>query len=204
MIKKVMLILASYVVVVLVLFALLIFAWVTEETEIYTTTNIADYGKIVGNYDNVTAAKFIKSFFPPSIDDCFSNVDYYYKAQTGDAVSCEANLRFSIEDEEQFDAYYRSLKKFGLSKAFPYDDQYVVWVVNDAYALNPNAELATFIGIAYAKTGLILCDKANSRFEYVAIVVWDGGGTRVDDLSHFFTRFSIDPVEYARSIDSAD
>ena len=54
---------------------------ISGEGTVTETTDIADYGIIIGNYDNDRPAEFMFSFFPEEISEDFSNVSYHYKAQ---------------------------------------------------------------------------------------------------------------------------
>ena len=157
----------------------------------YITTDINDYGKYVGNYDNDFAQEFIPSFFPKEIDDTFADVKYSYRAQKGDSYAFEAYLEFKIEDVEKFKAYIGD-EICGKSVEFKYDSDFKEYIVSDEF--QPTGSERN--GIRYAKIGKILYSEANQRIIYVAMGVYDGGGVTTDFLCEYFNRFNINPATY--------
>lgn len=160
----------------------------------YTTTDLNDYGKYEGNYDNKSVKKFVTSFFPEEIDEDFTDVKYSYRARKGDSYAFEAYLEFIIEDASAFESYI-SDKTGGNAVDFEYDSDFKEYVVSD------NFELVDFDDesacISYAKIGKILYSEKEQRIIYVALGVYDGGFAETDYLCVYFNRFGIDPLEYA-------
>ena len=179
------------VVVVLILFVGSVVSFFYPQQ--YVTTDLADYGKYVGNYDNKSANKFITSFFPDEISDDFQNVKYSYRAREGDAYAFEAYLEFQIEDETAFESYIAENIGDGAT-AFEYDPDYKEYVLADALWLASSDRK----GISYAKIGKILYSEKEQRIIYVALAVFDGAGATADFLCVYFERFGIDPVAYQR------
>ena len=160
----------------------------------YSTTNVSDYGKYVGNYDNDFPEEFINSFFPEKIEINFSDVKYSYRAQKGDTYAFEAYLEFQIEKESEFQSYV--YEKIGNSAMnFKYDSDFKEYVIFDEFQLNGEESKS----IRGAKIGKILYSEKNQRIIYVAIGVYDGGMVTTDFLCKYFERFDIDPIKYAIS-----
>lgn len=72
---------------------------------VYETNDIADYGVIIGNYDNENPQEFVFSFFPERIEEYFSNVNYHYKAKKLDTFAYEIYLDFVIEDTQLYNTF---------------------------------------------------------------------------------------------------
>ncbi len=157
----------------------------------YVTTDLKDYGKYVGNYDNDFANEFIPSFFPLKIEDNFENVKYSYRAQKGDTYAFEAYLEFQIEDEKAFQSHV--LEKTGNNATeFQCDLDFKEYVISNEFQLiGEDSD-----GISRAKIGKILYSENEHRIIYVAIGVYDGGLVDTDFLCEYFNRFDIDPKNY--------
>lgn len=160
----------------------------------HITTDLADYGKYVGNYDNKSAKKFITSFFPDEIKDEFKDVKYSYRAEKFDTYAFEAYLEFRIEDETAFKSYIAEKIGDGAT-AFEYDPDFKEYIVLDFYLLSSFGNELT---IDDAGIGKILYSEKDQRIIYVALAVYDGGATSADFLCVYFERFGIDPVAYQR------
>jgi hypothetical protein len=171
---------------------------------IYQTEDPSNYGSYVGNFDNKTPDTFIRSFFPESIEDSFSDVQYHYTAKKGDAYAYEAVLEFSVRDR----ALFHSLKDgwtAGISPAdFPYDPSFEAFAISTDLLLNDPCKTLkptdpAIYSIEYARIGMILVSEESQKFVFVAMGVYDGGGTNTEELSYFFTRFRIDPTKFSLS-----
>lgn len=168
----------------------------------YETNSINDFGRYIGNYNNEVPADFINSFFPYEISDNFSFVEYHYKAKKLDTYSYEAYLDFCIEDTESFFEYVENyVSILGDPTVFPYDNAFEEYNISNVYSIASNKEITGEEShrILTAQVGKILVSYANQRIIYVAIGNYDGGGTDTDELSHFFEKFNIDPIEYAKN-----
>lgn len=163
-------------------------------TQQYSTTNVSDYGKYVGNYDNDFPEEFINSFFPEKIDKNFSDVKYSYRAQKGDTYAFEAYLEFKIENKAEFQSYV-SEKTGNSAVKFKYNSDFKEYVVFDEFQLVGEESKS----IRGAKIGKILYSEKDQRIIYVAIGVYDGGMVTTDFLCKYFERFDIDPTKYAIS-----
>lgn len=182
-------------------------AWHTYDElfvqHLYETTDIADYGTYVGNFDNETPTAFINSFFPEEIDESFENVQYVYRARKGDSYAYEAYLEFTISDEAAFEAYIQEYTESEKLQVFPYDDSMQEWIVSDFLDLSSGPEREDSggeyrgYGIHYAEIGKILIDPQENKLIYVALGVNDGGVVTTGYLKEYFERFGIDPLEYA-------
>lgn len=191
------------IILFVVILALCVFAnafW--GDGKVYETNSISDYGRYVGNYDNDVPSAFINSFFPSELAEYFSSVEYHYKAKKFDTYSYEAYLGFCIEDYEVFQEYVETLSSsYDDPLVFSYDNAYDEYVISDVYSVAPNKEITgkDTYRILSAQLGKILVCHSTQRIIYVAIGHYDGGGTNADELSYFFEKFDIDPIEYTNS-----
>ena len=157
---------------------------------VFETNNIADYGKITGNFDNDSPSDFVFSFFPKIIEQQFSNVNYHYKAISGDTYAYEVWLEFLIDDQSEFDSYVNNISEGKRSIAFPYDEKFYVFPITDTLHIEKHK---TKYWIQYAEIGKILVSESEHRIIYVAIGVYDGGGTTTEELNYYWSRFNIEP-----------
>lgn len=188
------------ILVLLLLIGIVIFFGVLSiPGQVYETNNVADYGQYIGNYNNDNVRAFIQSFFPAEISSIYTSVTYHYKAKQGDTYSYEAYLEFCIPDEELF---YTMMDQYACDYnyiPFAYDNSYIEYTVSNVYNIflgdevNANGNYQ----MLRAQIGKILFSEVDHRVVFVAIGHYDGGGTHTDELSFFFDRFSIDPVEFS-------
>ena len=180
---------------------LIVFIWSVVPRQ-YVTTDLADYGNYVGNYDNQSVQKFITSFFPKEIQENFFNVTYSYRAQKNDAYAFEAYLEFTIENVREYEEFIEQNTSGLENKEFYYDESYTEYVISDEFyptndtEENNNPQENADIHIQSAKIGKILCSKEDQRIIYIALGVYDGGISTTDFLSVYFNRFHINPREY--------
>ncbi len=160
----------------------------TRPAEVYETNSIADYGNIVGNYDNETPKEYIFSFFPETISDSFSDVTYHYKAKKFDTYAYEAYLEFVIEDEAVFSEFIKPYVDDSAPSV--YDESFMEKSIFHHLCLDHNTETETYI--EDAEIGKILYSEDEQRIVFFALGLHDGGGTRVSELSYFVDRFGID------------
>ena len=175
----------------------------------YVTTDIDEYDVYEGNYDNETVQEMINSFFPKKIGDDFENVDYSYKAKKFDAYGFEAYLEFTIEDPEEYAEFVNEYTEGIKGTNFPYDDAYTEYIIEDCFELtysddeiisglvNGEEGWEDTFAIEYADVRKIICCPDEQRLIFVAIGVFDGGGTDAEFLCTYFNRFDINPREYA-------
>lgn len=176
----------------------LVAAALSGEGNITETTDPADYGIITGNYDNEYPAEFMFSFFPEEISDDFSNVRYRYKAQKGDTYACEIWLEFDIADEEAFAEFIAASVDPEQVTAFSYDPTFSDYTISDRFELTyPENNDPGDIHIEDARIGKILYDEEAQHIICFALLMYDGGYSSTKDFGSFFTRFHIDPIEYA-------
>ena len=170
------------------------------------TTNIKDYGVYNGNYDNNSVREQINSFFPQKIEESFSDVTYSYRTKKLDAYAYEAYLEFVIEDEDEFLAFVKEHTGDTEGLIFEYDSSFIEHSLNrelwiDLYydeETGENTPSQTYVDFAIIRS--ILYSDEENRIIFSSIGVYDGGGTTIDVLSVFFTRFGIDPKEYATKV----
>ena len=168
------------------------------EGEITEATDLADYGVIRGNYDNEYPAEFLSSFFPEEISGDFSNVHYRYKAQKADTYACEIWLEFDIADEEKFAEFIAASVVPEQVTAFSYDPTYSDYTISDGFMLTcPENNDPSDIHIEDARIGKILYDEEAQHIICFALLVCDGGYASTREFGSFFTRFQIDPIDYA-------
>ena len=166
----------------------------------YITTDIADYGKYTGNYDDEYVQQFVNAFFPDEIEAAFSNVQYSYRAQKGDTYAFEAYLSFTIEDKSLYDAFVKSHTDGIPKSVFRYDNAYEEYMLFDELELSHKENESRNIHIRYAKIKKILCCPEKQEIIFVALGVYDGGIVKTDFLCNYFDRFCIDPREYALNV----
>lgn len=191
--------------IVLLVFAILIgffiglpFAQLIRDAyfpRLYSTTDLNDYGKYVGNYNNKSVKEFVTSFFPEEIDKGFIDVEYSYRARKGDSYAFEAYLEFRIEDTSAFKTYIAD-KTGGNAVDFEYDSDFKEYIISDNFELVDSDDGSASTSIGYARIGKILYSEKEQRIIYVALGVYDGGFADVDYLCVYFNRFGIDPFEY--------
>jgi len=165
----------------------------------YCTSDLNDYGKYIGNYDNDSAQTLIAEFFPEKIEADFANVKYSYRAQKGDTYAFEAYLEFQIEDEEKFESYL-SQNIGDNSVDFQYDSDFKEYVISNELQLWSVKGEEKDIHIKDAKIRKILYSEKNHQIIYVALGVYDGGAVKTDFLCEYFNRFGIDPVRYEKEL----
>ena len=164
---------------------------------VYETNEIADYGKIKGNFDNNTPKSFIFSFFPQTLDDAVSDVTYHYKAKTGDTYAYECYLEFTIEDKSEFTAFLDSHVQLDKSTEFRYDDTLMDYTVSNILDTDWTSVMKSGgYSIGYAEIGKILYNTEEQRIIFFALGVYDGGGTSTAELDYFFTKYDIDIIDY--------
>lgn len=97
---------------------------------------------------------------------------------------------------------FSSLKKKWIDESkcteFSFDPSFVEFTISEDLHLTyledvSLASESSVYSIEYAKVGKILVSEEEQKFLFVAIGVFDGGGTNTEELSYFFKRFSIDP-----------
>lgn len=170
---------------------------------IYETDSIDDYGIYKGNYDNDTPSEFILSFFPNEIEDSFSHVVYHYKAIKFDTYAFEAYLEFQIADPTVFAEYIETQIDNAQVIEYEFNPDFLEYTVSDPfvadiYEIRKND---TSVSISRAKIGKILYSESQQKVIFWALGVYDGGGTKANELNFFFSKFDIDPVEYAEKRD---
>jgi len=171
----------------------------------YETTDIGDYGKYTGNFNNETPRSFITTFFPEEIRDIFTHVVYSYRAEKLDTFAFEAYLEFTIEDPAEFHRYIDELGADKEWQPFAFDSGYMEHSVSNELVLGDPSKDEKAQQVYYieeAMIGKILYSEKDNTIIYVAIGVYDGGGARTDYLSVFFERFGIDPQAYEKTADS--
>lgn len=169
----------------------------------YSTDNVEEYGRYIGNYNNDIPREFINSFFPEQIEACFSDITYSYRAQKNDTYAYEAYVEFVIEDTDLYESFIKQKTAGWDSKPFFYDSSFMEYTVSDIFEptnLNGNLNMNTPVSIRYAKIGKILCSKEEQRIIFVALSVYDGGIAKTDFLTVYFNRFGIDPANYEGAI----
>lgn len=199
------------VVVTVVLLISVSFYCLSMPAAVYETNNIADYGVIKGNYNNLTPGKFIFSFFPEAIAEHFSDVTYHYKAKKGDTYAYEIYLEFKIQDTQMYKTYIADIIGDNTCEQFYFDSNYQVYYVSNDIFLSPASiiirddKTKTNIVkedkskppvIERAEIGAVLFSDADQSIIFFALGVYDGGGTSTGELNYFFNRFGINPWVY--------
>lgn len=165
--------------------------------KVYETNDIADYGKIIGNFNNREPEAFIFSFFPNEIKSHFSDISYHYKAKQGDEFAYECYLEFVIEDSVTYRDFLESCTNANKSIVFQYNEAFMEYTISNILDIDwtsPNDKCG--YPICYAEIGKILYCEEEQRIIFFALGTWDGGGTDTSELNYFFTKFDIDVIEY--------
>lgn len=166
-------------------------------------TDISKYGEYTGTRNDDAVQEFINAFFPAEIQPQFSNVVYSYNAVDQDEYAFEAYLEFTISDSDFFWEYISALAPSSQWQKFRYDEDYMEYLVIDGFELTYAGNLGTYENPAYsirwAKIGRILYCEEDQSIIFSAIGVNNGGFANTSELSTFFDRFNIRPLQYARS-----
>lgn len=174
----------------------------TLPVEITETDDPADYLRITGNHDNGRPAAFIATFFPEALGADFADVTYHYRAEKFDSIACETCLAFTLP-EAAFAAHVAALARHGTPQPFPFADGWDMWVIDNRLDTwtrgergRPDEAADGVRNIESARVGLILCNRAERRLMYFALMVHDGGAADTDGFGFFLTRFGIDPLAF--------
>lgn len=171
--------------------------------------DISAYGVIIGNYDNERPKEFIFSFFPKTVEEYFSDVRYHYKAKKGDTYAYEMYLEFAIQDTQAYKAYIADVIGDNDSESFVFDPDYQIYYISNYLYLSPaltrsdngtmKEDKAQPPAIEEAEIGAVLFSDSEQCIIFVALGVYDGGGTYTDELNYFFDRFGINPWAYMKT-----
>ena len=160
--------------------------------EIYETNDLADYGKYTGNHDNDAPREFITSFFPETVSDSFTDIQYHYKAKRFDTYAYEAYLEFVIPDSASFNLFLEEYIKKDQCNPFMFDTSFTEYSISNVLQFTDTNNHSDKYAISYAEIGKILFSIDEQRIIFVALGVYDGGGTDTSELNIFFSRFHID------------
>ena len=162
------------------------------------TTDIAQYGIYTGTpHDDVVSSK-ITSFFPETIEESFTEVNYSFKTTNLGGYAYEAYLEFVIEDPDLFAEH---ISKIGDVQWIPFsvDSGYLEYNLSDEMNLSFESALSTDEESVYIFSGTdfrkILYNPDEQRMIYVAIGVL-GSGATTKDFRVFFERFDTHAVEF--------
>lgn len=173
-----------------------IFHHAANDMDVFVTNEISDYGKFIGNTDNDPPSKFIKSFFPANISKDYADIQYHYKAKKFDTYAYEAYLEFVIPDSASFALFLEDYVHMEQCEPFMFDQTYTEYSISNVLRLDALQSEAGKYAISYAEIGKILFSIDEQRIIFIALGVYDGGGTYTSELNHFFSRFSIDCAQY--------
>lgn len=174
--------------------------------KIYKTTDIEEYGDYSGTYNDQFVSNYIGSFFPESLDNrSVKVVRYSYYAKKSDTYGFEAFLELKTNDSDTFEQCVFEIAPESEWKPFVYDSAFMEYSIENVLQLGDQVNGA-YYPIEQAKIRKVLFNAEAQTIIYVAIGVYDGGGTGTDELNVFFDRFNIDPAQYAQTVDflSAD
>ncbi len=171
-------------------------------------SDINEYGKIIGTgtlKSNYRAKKEFYSFFPSVIDPSFEDVKYHYKAIDNYTYAFEASLEFKLPDDKSFFAYVESVAPTEEFKIFPYDEEYLEYLPEknslSLYEPEPGeadeGEGTEYYSIEHARIKRVLINPSDRKILYVLVRVSEDYRTKTTDLDDFFSRFQIDPKEFA-------
>ena len=177
--------------------------------ETYVTTDINEYGKFQGTHQDDEVEEMVMSFFPSEISQNFEDVEYTYKAERAIASGFEAYLEFTIEDSEKYAEFVDEYTEGIEGVTSPYDEAYTEYIIEDYFVLvHSDDEVVDGMivdsegreddySIKFADVRKIICCPDEQRIIFVAIGVFESGGTDAKFLCTYFNRFDINPREYA-------
>lgn len=171
--------------------------------------SLKDYGIITGNGTNERAEEIFAELFPESIPKSFINPIYHYRAEKGpDACAFEIALEFSMKDSEAFDNYVMSVLNGRQLQPFPYFEGYLYTPVSRQWFLLGNDVLpcqdSCYEGdpehyhIDSARIAMMIIQPETRHVILFGMGVADGGGVSTYDLNWLFSRFNIEPLEFAQ------
>lgn len=169
-----------------------LFLQIPYNAVVFETNDIGDYGKYVGNHDNDTPNNFIDSFFPSNISNSYTDVQYHYKAKKFDTYAYETYLEFVIPDTVSFTLFLDEHISTNQCKPFAFDQSFTEYSISNVMRMGQSQNESGGYPISYAEVGKILFSVDEQRIIFVALGVYDGGGTDTAELDYFFSRFDID------------
>ena len=198
--------------VLLPLFLALVVGILTSKTEVYDTTDLAEYGRIHGNgykFDQLAQAD-LDAYFPAAIDPAWEDVRYHYHAENNtfwSRICYEIDLEFVIPDQAAFDAYVATVAPIEAFRPFPYDEAFLEYAHEDTYIRidyeqdeQTGEKHAEYFDPVYIKETLI----APSERRVVIVAVRAEDASPVEAADWFFRRFDIDVTDYALDLQKID
>ena len=197
--------LMELVLLICILFMLTACSYSPRITE---TNDISDYGVLRGTgtikSDHLAEKEFF-ALFPASISPFFEDVHYHYKAIDDYTFAFEASLEFTISDWDSFCSYIDSIAPMAEFDVFPYADGYFEYLPQENYLglsvpdskKTDEGERSSYYRIDEAKISRILIQPSEQKVLFILLSVKEDHWTKTTDLDDFFSRFSIDPKEFA-------
>lgn len=183
--------------VIILFISLVLIMPISKQGDIYETNDLADYGEILGNYDNNTPAEFIAQFFPKEISSSFTDVSYHYSARKGDSYAYECYLEFEIKDTDAFNSFLMQYEEQYEATIFDWDTRFMEYSVSNVFDTDWTSKSdEKGYPIQYARIGKVLYSQDDQRIIFWALGVWDGGEAGTAHLHHFFDRFQIAILDY--------
>ena len=202
--KAILMSFISLVSVVAVIIAIIVIALETgfERGEQYITTDIANYGKIVGNHKNDLVEESIFSFFPKKIEPNFKNVEYYYSAIDSGACCYEAYLEFTIEDKTEFNDFVSSV--VDKEKVIPFfcDDDYKEYTIANGFdfqyeekSIIDSKDMGYILSSACTDLKKILYSESTQKIVFVSVEMGMDAFAYTSELNYFTDKFNVDIFE---------
>ena len=162
-------------------------------SEITETTDLAQYGSF-GTCEawdsNETVQEYVEGFMPERIEDYFSNPIYSFKECKYHNLH-EIYLEFTIEDEEQFDAYVQSATNGTELTAVPSAEGF------EEYVLDERADVGSLddgrMYIEHIRIKKILFSDETNTVIYVSIVCRGDVVWYIEEFT-YFQKFSIETL----------
>ena len=194
----------SIVTVVTLLIAIIVIALETgfERGAQYITTDIENYGKIVGNFNNSLAAESIFSFFPKKLEPNFKNVEYYYSAIDSGACCYEAYLEFTIEDETEFNSFVSSVVDKEKAISFFCNDDYKEYTIANGFGFQyerksiiDSKDMGYVLSSVCTDLKKILYSESTQKIVFVSVEMGMDAFAYTSELNYFTDKFNVDIFE---------
>ena len=105
-------------------------------------------------------------------------------------------MEFVIEDENAFSSFLNRYVDTADAEPFLYDNSLLEYSISNVIRIQKPANESGAYAISYAEIGKILYSTDEQRIIFVAIGVYDGGGTDTSELDYFFSKFQINCANY--------
>ena len=169
----------------------------------YETSDLAQYGIIIGNYNNERAQQAFEALFPTQLDDLFVDPQYPYKAVKGADGECfEISLEFTMKSNEEFWAFLSQYANSSQFHKVPFAANYQEWQFSRSYYQLEELKLCDYCKdgqphyhVRCADIQMVIINPEEHRVIIESMVIVGGGGSKSTYLTWFLDRFNLTPLE---------